>query len=95
MSEDQVAGWEPDFVEAGAALEHERWARWQAYLFSRCVRNADGSMTISRDDVEHWQQQIKTPYSQLSEVEKESDRKESRSYLPLVRDAISRANRRI
>jgi hypothetical protein len=94
MSDDQISGWEREFVEAGAALEHERWARWQAYLFSRCIRNTDGSMTMSREDVEHWQRQIETPYSQLSETEKESDRKESRSYLSLVRAAISRANKK-
>ena len=45
-------------------------------------------MTITLQDVERWRKQIATPYNQLSETEKESDRKESRSYLPLVRAAI-------
>jgi len=94
MSDDLDADWEQEFVETGAALEHERWARWQAYVFSRCLRNPDGSMTMSREDVERWRKQIETPYGQLSETEKESDRKESRSYLPLVQAAISRVNRK-
>jgi len=94
MSDLPNAWWEREFVEAAAELEHKRWARWQAYVFERCVRNPDGSMTINPQDVEHWQRQIATPYSQLSEAEKESDRKESRSYLPLVRAVISRVVQR-
>lgn len=93
MSDNQDDDWEREFVEAGAALEHERWARWQTYVFSRCARNLDGSMTMCREDVERWQRQIETPYNQLSETEKESDRKESGLYLPLVRAAKSRATR--
>ena len=36
-----------------------------------------------------WQKQIDTPYSKLSEQEKESDRKQVESYLSLVKE-ISR-----
>jgi hypothetical protein len=94
MNDDSHDAWEQDFVEAGAELEHARWARWQAYVFSRCVRNPDGSVTINREDVARWQRQITTLYGQLSESEKESDRKESRSYLPLVRAAVTRAKQK-
>ena len=72
-----------DFIEKGADLEHNRWARWQKYLFSKCTKNEDGTLTIPRWAVERWSREIDTPYSELSEEQKESDRKEVRKYLPL------------
>jgi len=77
-----------EFVEAGANLEHERWARWQAYLHSLCKKNVDGSLTISKERVKHWEKEIATPYSELTEELKEYDRKETRNYLPLLSQAL-------
>ena len=28
-----------EFVEKGANLEHDRWARWQKYMFSKCKKH--------------------------------------------------------
>lgn len=73
------------FVEAGADLEHSRWARWQKYMHSKILPSAyDGIMEIGTELIDRWERQIKTPYSELSEKEKESDRKEVRQYLPLL-----------
>lgn len=77
-----------EFLEIGANLEHNRWSSWQAYLYGKCVRNEDGSLTIPVDSVRHWQRQIDTPYAELSEPEKESDRREVRTYLPLLRSSL-------
>jgi len=73
-----------EFIEKGADLEHQRWARWQKYVHSLCVKNPDGSLTISKDRVEHWEKEIAAPYSELTEELKEYDRKETRNYLPLI-----------
>ena len=73
-----------EFVEKGASIEHERWARWQGYLHSLCIKNKDGSLTIPKERVKHWQKEIDTPYSELMEELKEYDRKETRNYLPLI-----------
>lgn len=83
--------WESEFVEAGAALEHERWAKWQAYVHSKCVEHENGKgewVYFPSDSFRHWQRQIETPYADLSEQEKESDRKEARTYLPLIRKLL-------
>ena len=80
--------WEDIFIEAGADLEHDRWAGWQKYLHSLCKKNDDGSLTIPKQRVEHWERQIATPYLELSEKEKEYDRIEVRKYLPLIRQTI-------
>ena len=65
-----------ELIESLAAIEHTRWANWQSYLHSMCIKNEDGSLTISKDLVNRWNRQIKTSYAKLSEKEKKSDRKE-------------------
>src|SRR3989304_2308231 len=61
--------------ESLADLEHIRWSRWMDYLFTQGVKNADGSFTINTGSVRHWERQARTPYTDLSEREKDSDRK--------------------
>jgi len=77
-----------EFIEKGANLEHQRWAKWQEYLHSKCIKNKDGSLTIPIEFVKHWESQIVSPYSDLSEREKESDRKEVIKYLPLINQLL-------
>lgn len=74
------------FMEQLAAIEHERWADWQAYLHSKCHYHPTG-MVIPHELFDRWQRQIATPYAQLSEAEKESDREQVRRYLHLVKPA--------
>lgn|GEM_PF-6872315 len=71
-------------VEALAAAEHASWAHWQAYLFSCCERLPDGSLVIPAEKADRWQRQIETPYADLSEREKQSDRDEVAKILPLI-----------
>jgi hypothetical protein len=77
-----------DLLEALAAIEHERWSHWQRYIHSRCTRTADGSLTIPAELVERWATQMRTPYAELSDNEKESDREQVRRYLPVICDAV-------
>jgi len=57
-----------------AALEHDRWSGWMEYMFA--------NMTL--ENLMRWALQMETPYSGLSEREKESDRKEVRRTLKLL-----------
>ena len=66
-----------------AAIEHERWADWQKYMHSKCHRNG-GALVIPTVLVEQWERQISTPYAELSEEEKESDRDQVRRYWDLI-----------
>ena len=77
-----------EFVEKGADLEHQRWSKWQSYVFSLCKKNKDGSLTISKERVAHWEKEIATPYSELTEKLKEYDREETRQYIPLLKEAL-------
>lgn len=59
--------------EKAAALEHEQWAHWTAYMLKILL---DGHPDLGRDEnVIRWSRQILTDYKDLSEKEKESDRK--------------------
>ena len=77
-----------DFLEKASALEHERWAGWQAYLFSKSEWTKNGYL-IPKTLCERWQRQIDTPYEKLSEREKEEDRKEVRKYIPLLEKVLN------
>jgi hypothetical protein len=76
-------------VEQLAAVEHERWAHWQQYVHDQCERQDDGSLVIPAELAARWQSQIETPYTELSEREKDSDREQVRRYLPIVLEALT------
>ena len=76
-------------IEELADIEHERWAHWQRYLHGRGDRQEDGSLLLPADVVAQWERQIATPYSSLSESEKESDREQVRKYLPTIYKALA------
>lgn len=71
-----------------AAIEHQRWADWQSYMHSQCYGlpySADsGALVIPRELVERWERQSATPYAELSEAEKDSDRRQVDRYWPIV-----------
>ena len=74
-----------ELFEKLAAIEHERWADWQRYMHKQCrpiVRT--GALIIPVELVEKWERQIATPYAELSETEKESDRDQVRRYWDLI-----------
>ncbi|MDT0157237.1 hypothetical protein Q9R19_06315 [Microbacterium sp. ARD32] len=71
-----------------AALEHERWSRWQRYLHDQCRRQDDGSLVIPPDLVERWEGQMNTPYAELSAAEQQSDLEQVETYLPTVIDIL-------
>lgn len=58
-------------IERSAALQHEQWAGWTRWMIDK----------FSPEMVERWERQIKTPYAELSEREKDSDRVEARKVL--------------
>jgi hypothetical protein len=76
-------------VELLAAIEHERWASWQRYLHDHCQRLEDGSLVIPPELALRWEAQIETPYADLSEHEKDSDREQVHRYLPTIIDTLT------
>lgn len=85
MDTDQVID---GLLEQLADIEHARWAKWQRYLHNKATKQADGSLVIPAELVERWERQIETPYAELSEKEKESDREQVREYVDVIKDAL-------
>lgn len=73
-----------DIREQLAALAHVQWSGWMVYLFNLSHSNGDGSITIPAKLVARWQGQIATPYAELTEREKNSDREEADKALTLI-----------
>ncbi len=71
-------------VELLADVEHKRWSNWQKYLHNLCVKNEDGSLTIPKERVKHWELEIATDYKNLPENIKEYDRIEARKSLEVI-----------
>ena len=74
-----------DLREELAALAHEQWSGWMRYMFSRTHGPyGDGYAVIPTEWVERWRRQMDTPYAELREDERESDRKEADRVLAVV-----------
>jgi hypothetical protein len=80
-------------MEKFATMEHERWAKWQKYMHSKMVEEEKfeegkhfktGNYVLPKALFERWERQIATPYSELSEEEKQSDRDEVKPYFDHV-----------
>ena len=67
-----------------AELSHNQWSGWMDYLFEKSTLNSDGTVTIPKWAVERWNRQIKTPYLDLPEDEKQSDRKEAKRVMSII-----------
>ena len=71
-----------------ADMAHEVWAHWMRYLFSVCIQNDDGSVTIPADKAERWKRQMDTNYHDLPEREQQSDIRQAKKYLVVFRDEL-------
>ncbi len=65
-------------LETLADIEHERWSGWMRYQFANWTD----------ENIERWKALMDTPYSDLSEHSKESDRKEVRKTLKAIADIL-------
>ncbi|MFA5953831.1 MAG: hypothetical protein WC812_04525 [Candidatus Pacearchaeota archaeon] len=66
---------EDKLLEKLADLEHKQWSHWTRYL----IKN------YTKENINRWKKQIKTPYSKLSKREKESDREWAIKVLNLIK----------
>lgn len=81
-----------------AAIEHERWADWQKYVHGKGkARVVDGEAVwcLPMSSVRHWNRQIATPYAELSEREKQSDREQVDRYWHLIEEYVQAAKHQL
>ena len=76
-----------ELLEKLAALEHEQWAHWMRYFFEKCFTiqmKLGVAVKIDQKDFDRWTKQMQTPYSLLTEKEKDSDREWASKVLQIM-----------
>lgn len=70
-----------------AELAHDQWSGWIKYMFGKCdqLDKDSEALLIPEWAVLRWQRQAKTPYNELSDKEKDSDRTEADKFLDLLK----------
>lgn len=76
-------------IEELADIEHQRWSDWQAWCH-KILRENCPSPELEKV-LERWDKQIATPYKDLSEQEKQSDRDQVARYFPILTHLINKA----
>lgn len=61
-------------LEEMAAIQHDIWAHWMKYMFSKCQVSSEGMPIIPKALADRWARQVTTKYADLPEEEKQSDR---------------------
>jgi len=70
-------------IEKLADYAHQSWSRWMKHIFKKSDTMPKG-LYFSGKEIQRRQKLIATPYKDLSENEKESDRKEARKMLEIL-----------
>jgi L-rhamnose mutarotase len=77
-----------------AGLEHEQWAHWTRYSqvkLKEIIEYEAGPAAWNRIEadpvMQRWIRQMETPYAELTEKEKDSDREWAQKVLDLLEDS--------
>jgi len=65
-----------ELLEKLAELEHKQWCHWTKYFLSMRTKEQEN----------HWRKQMRTPYSELSEEEKNSDRSWAKEVIKIINE---------
>lgn len=81
------------FKRAIAVQCHNSWSGWMSHLFGRSARGAgsiDGLLSLEfvREDIERWDRQVKTPFTDLNEEEQASDLREADKFIEQLLDYV-------
>lgn len=79
-----------DLRERLAALAHQQWSGWMTYLLTKVKEGPEGTLIVPAPLVARWRRQMETPYDQLPETEKDSDRVEADRMLAVLDDELLR-----
>ena len=78
-----------DVRERLAGVQHAIWAHWMRYMFTQGTVNPDGSWTMPAEKAARWGGQMRTPYSDLTEKERESDREQADKIILSIRHLLA------
>ena len=72
-----------------ADIQHAIWAHWMGYMFGCGEFRKDGAWVMPAEKLERWWRQKETPYGELSDKERESDRHQAGKVLAVVQPALA------
>jgi len=72
-------------LESLSDVSNKIWSSWMEYLFLKCETDKYGQKIIPIRLVNKWRRQIETPYKDLSEDEKDSDREQAYKILKALK----------
>ena len=76
-------------IEELSIYEHDRWASWVLHVHKNlCEKGKNGSLVIPAHHVKRLENLCRTHYSDLSEENKEKDRKMVRPALEIIKKAF-------
>lgn len=78
-----------DQREPLADISHDIWSHWMRWMFTVGTFNEDGTWTMPAEKVERWKRQMNTPYAELSEQERESDREQADKILKVLSGSVT------
>ena len=70
--------------EVVAAEMHAVWTHWMKYLQANVVWQEGVGWIIPEHFILRWQRQMRTPYAELPEEEKQSDRHQAQKVLAVI-----------
>lgn len=70
--------------EALATLAHEQWSGWMGWLYQFGEWQLDGRFIVNAERAQRWRRQMGTPYMELSEDERDNDRREADRVLAIL-----------
>jgi len=73
--------------EALSDVQHEIWSSWMRWMFDQGRYGISGTWSMPVTLVERWKRQMNTPYSELTEKEKDSDREQADKTLEVINGA--------
>lgn len=81
--------------EKFAEIAHDAWAGWMKYMMERTIivdkpEHRICPQVVMEKHTDRWRRQMDTPYADLPENEKESDRKEADKYLAAMKPMLDR-----
>lgn len=65
----------PEWLEQMADITHDVWRHWMKHLFTQGYIKPDGSFIVKPEAVRRWKKQISLDYHDLTEREKQTDKK--------------------
>jgi len=68
-----------------AAIAHSQWSGWMRHMFNKGKMNPDGTWTMPKWAVDRWTHQMNLKYDDLTEAEKESDRREADKFIEVMK----------